>query len=351
MENLTHFNNASYTFRYGIWMSDFVFSCILLMISLYLFVALVYHQIKVENFLIAKFFRLTLEKKYRALSKYTCIVIGLFSIIRCLCDIAVNFIEWNAVFFNDSVQPPASAGSACNVLSQASASALFCGNVFVYVYLWFRQSIFYVQSTLKVLYGNKIKAFSFFILVFYLVSGISLFIVYSILVQYALNNAGFCQIQENKNSDASYVQPLIAWITLSMVMQISLLGLFVYPLLKQATWNKNQQGMQSNRTLQKVKKAVILASVSLVTDICSLVSLALVYGKNTNNPSLLYDVNLAINHLVTIACFSFWRKLFWPWRVQCGTISFVAVDENSFVSQQRTYGGSSFRSAAYTAKA
>ena len=64
-------------------------------------------------------------------------------------------------------------------------------------------------------------------------------------------------------------------------MQVSLLGLFIYRLLKQLSRHKNQQGMQNYRMLRLVKKAVILASVFFVTDICALVSLALVYGEDT----------------------------------------------------------------------
>ena len=191
MENFSYFNNASNTSNQEIWTIDLIFSSILLVISLYLFVALVYHQIIVEKPLLAKFFRLTLEKKYRVLSKYICIVIGIFSVIRTLGDIVVKSAEWSVIFANESVQPTNVAAIVCNVVAQVSASALAFGNVFVYVYLWLRQSIFYVQSTLKVLYSNKLKAFSFFILVFYLFIGLSLFIAYSILIRYVLNSAGF----------------------------------------------------------------------------------------------------------------------------------------------------------------
>ena len=64
MENFTHFNDSFFTFRLGIWINDFVFICILLMVSLYLFVALVYHNTKVDKPLDTKFFRLMLEKKF-----------------------------------------------------------------------------------------------------------------------------------------------------------------------------------------------------------------------------------------------------------------------------------------------
>ena len=337
MENSTHFNNFSYTIRRGIWINDFVFSCVLLMVSVYLSVALVYHKIKIEKPLKAKFFRLTLEKKYRVMSKYICIFIGIFSLIRCVSDIGVNSLEWKTVFSYQSVQATAVDTIACNVLSQVSASAIYFGNVFVYVFLWLRQSIFYVQSTLKVLYNKKLKAFSFFILIFYLVLGITLFLAYSIFVQYSLNSAGLCQFQVTTNNNALFVQILTSWNILSIVMQILVLSLFIYPLLKQTSWKLNQQGKQNHHMLRVVKKAVVLTSVSLVTDICTLLSLRLVVSDDSNNPTFLYDVNLVINHLVTIACFGFWRKLLWPWSIKCHiTINTVmTVDDTLNSSQQR----------------
>ena len=161
MENLTHFFNASYTFNQEIWISDFVLSCILLIISLYLLVALMYHQITAEKPSKARFFQMTLETKYRVLSKYTCILIGIFSVIRCIGDIVVKTMESNSIF-SESAQPTKAAAVSCNVETKIAISALYSANVFVYVYLWLRQSIFYVQSTLKVLYNKKLKAFSFF---------------------------------------------------------------------------------------------------------------------------------------------------------------------------------------------
>ena len=351
MENLTQFNNTSFTFRRGIWINDFAFVWILLTISLYLLVALVYHQVKVEKPLEEKFFRLTVEKKFRALSKYTCIVIGIFSTVLCFSDVGLRSVEWNAVFSHKSKQSIYADEIACNVLPHISASAICFGNVFVYIFLWLRQSIFYVHPSLKILYNNKLKAFSVSVLILYLLLGLFLFFAHSVIARYALNKAGFCVAHVNIVNDALYLQLLFSWNILSIVMQVLLLGLFIYPLVKQSSWHKNQQGMQNNRLLQLVIKAVILASVCLVTDIGSLVSLGLVYGEDTNNPSFLYTSNLVINYLVTIACFSIWKKLFWPWRVQCRYISSVTnTDEISSVSQQRTFRRSSFRAAPNTSK-
>ena len=330
MENLSYFNNASNTSNQEIWTIDLILSSILLIISLYFLVALVYHQITVEKLSVAKFFQMTLEKKYRLLSKYICILIGIFSVIRTLGDIMVKSLEWNVIFASEPVQPTNAATIACKIVTHISSSASAFGNLFVYIYLWLRQSIFYVQSTLKVLYSNKLKAFSFFILFFHLVFGISLCISFVIVVRYTLSSAGFCIIQPVVNNDTSFISILTTWNSLSIAMQVSLLGLFIYPLLKQASWNQNQHGMQNHRMLRVVKKAVIVASVCLVTDICTLVYLSLAISSDGNNQrtNVVYSGNLVVNYLVTIACFGYWRKLICPWSKKCQTSNLhTTVDE------------------------
>ena len=338
MENSTYFNNASFfTFRQGFWISDLVFSYVFLIVSLYLLVALVYHHIKVEKPMKAKFLQLKLGKKYRVLSKYTCILIGIFPTIRCLCDIGMRSVEWNVAFSNKPVQPTNSAEIACNVLPQVSAAAVSFGYFFVYVVLWLRQKMFYIHPTLKILYNNKLKVFSFSILLCYLLLAISFFTTHLVIAQYALNKAGFCLLEVDTKTAMSYFQLTVAWNILSILMQILLLGLFIYALLKQSSWNKNKEGKQNHRMLQVVKNAVILASVSLVTDILTVISLNLLFDEDKNNPSFMYNVNLVIDHLVTIGCFGFWRKLLWPWSIKCHLLfSFRAVDKTSTSSPQST---------------
>ena len=340
MENSTYFNNASsFTFRQGFWISDLVFSYVFLIVSLYLFVALLYHHIKVEKPMKAKFLQLKLGKKYRVLSKYTCILIGIFPTIRCLCDIGMRSVEWNVAFSNKPVQPTNSAEIACNVLPQVSAAAVSFGYFFVYVVLWLRQNMFYIHPTLKVLYNNKLKVFSFSILLCYLLLAISFFTTHLAIARYAINKAGFCLLQAEKKSVMWYFRLLIAWNILSILMQILQLGLFIYPLLNQSSWRKNQQDMQNCFMLQVVKKAVILASISLVTDTVVMIFFILLFDEDKINPSFMYqfNVNLIINHLVTIGCFNFWRKLLWPWSIKCHLLSsFRTADETSTSSPRST---------------
>ena len=261
----------------------------------------------------SKFFQLTLENKYRVLSIYSCILIGISSMVRSLCEIGLRSLEWNAVFSNESTQPTTAANTACNVLPHISASALVFGYCFVFFFLWLRQIIFYMHPTLSVLYKNKLKTFSFSILPTYLLFAISFVIIHLAKGQYALSSVGFCVFQVEPKSFTAYIKFLIAWSICSTAMQLSLLGLFIYPLLKQSSWHKNEQSLQSHRMLPLVKKSVILASVSVITDILTAVFVNVFFQDATNNPTFVHNLNLVINHLITIGIFKFWKNLLMPW--------------------------------------
>ena len=194
-----------------------------------------------------------------------------------------------------------------------SVYAAIFGHCFAYVFLWLRQILFYAHPTLKVLYNNKLKTISFCILPSYLLLVLSLSIIRLVRGRHALNKVGFCVLQLELNVFMAYVKFLIAGSILSTAMQLALLGLFIYPLLKQSSWHKNEQGMQNHRMLQLVRKSVILASVSVITDVITAVSVNVFFDNDTNNPTIVHSLNLVINYLIAIGIFSYWKKLFWPW--------------------------------------
>ena len=345
MENVTDFNETAFVFRQGVWINDVVFNCIFFMVSIYLSIALVYHQAKVEKPKETKFLQLTLERKYIVLSKYTCISIAVFSALWNLSELVLNILEVFTVFPNDSTQQRSAAEVACNLFFILAAFAVSLGNFFVYFFLWLRQSIFYFHSSLNFLYNTYLKVFSFSVLISYLLFGIGLMSAYLIKVRYSLNDAGHCEIQVESADETAYLKILLSWNIVSILMQIMLLGLFIYPLLKQASWQNKVFGEGSKKMdqsmLKRVKKAVVLASVCLITDILTALAVGLVFEKNTNSSFFMYDINLAINHLVTIACSDNWKKLLWPWSIKCLTVSSSKVTEASTTSQQATHGNNS----------
>ena len=302
MENLTDFNKTSFTFRRGVWINETAFNSVFVAVSLYLLIILVYYQVKIEKINKVKFLQLTLERKYVALSKYTCIAIAVLSVVWFLARLGFNTLEGFIVFPKRYMQQSSAIEAVCNTSSRWICHIV--RQIFVYVFLWLRQSIFYVHSSLKVLYNTCLKVFSFSVLISY---------------QYTTKKAGFCQLQISSNDEISYLRILIAWNIASILMQLSLLGLFIYPILKQASWQnklsrkgKKKKSMKNIRVLRRVKKSINLALVCLSTDVLTAVSIRLAFKENTNTPLFMYGLNLVINHLVTIICFDYRKKLLWP---------------------------------------
>ena len=311
-------NETIYRFRPGIWINDLVFSSFLALVSLYLAVALLYHQIKVEKRLKGGLFLLPIEKRYGVLSKCTCIAIAIASVIRHINSIGLLLVEGSAVYTNASMLQITAAGAVCDVLPPIGNVALTVGSGLVYLFLWFRQRVFYVHSSLKVLNNKYVTVFSFAVLFFWILFWISLIFAYFIKVHYRFDTMGGCLFEEG--TDIPYAKIIIAWTAVSVLMQISLLGLFIYPIIKRTLW-RNQLSDGNVSLMRRVKKAVILASVCFGTDIFSIVILILVYEENANSAIFMYSVNLVINHLVTIVCFDHWKKLLLPWRMKCRKIS------------------------------
>ena len=64
-----------------------------------------------------------------------------------------------------------------------------------------------------------------------------------------------------------------------------------------------------------MKKAIILALIAFATDILSILANILLSAENATNLTFDFGLNLVVNHLVTIACFDYWRQLIWPWNL------------------------------------
>ena len=317
MKNETNLNITSYTFRPGIWINDVIFTIILLFTSLYYAVAVLYHQTKIKQRHHNTFFQLSLEKRYGAISGYTCVLIALVSLLRNLNQIGFLAMDGVAFYSAETIQTTVEIEIACNVLARLANTYFAVGNGLVYLFLWLRQSIFYVQPHLKVLNKKWVSGFSLSILIFYLTFGILLFVIYLIIFRYEINELGFCQSESNLGSDGwSYSALILVFSLNSILMQIALLWLFVNPLLKRRLWRDTQQAERSCRLMQRVKKAIVLASICIFTDVCAFSANYFLYEEHANRVVFPYSVNLFINCSVAIGCFDCWKQILWPWKMK-----------------------------------
>ena len=336
MENQTDFNQTSFNFRLDVWYGNVISSGLFGVTSLYLVVALIFFEIKIEKPRKQPFPKLSLENKLAVLSKFTCIAIGVASVIRQWNAFGRMFFEYQIVFGNhtDGLINGLEIKTICETFARLGNIALTLGSGLVYLFLWFRQRVFYTHPSLKILNNNLVRVFSNGIMVAWFLYYFSLYLCYFILVHYHYEKQGGCLITENTYD--SYLSLIVSWTVISILMQIILLGLFIYPILKRALWKSHQSTDRNFTLMKRVKKAVILASICLATDLLSIGATRIYSPKNSNSALFPFGINLVINHFVTIACFDHWKKLLWPWNCKSGGESRQKKRKSDAISSMST---------------
>ena len=309
MENSTIANATFFNFKMEIWIVDVVLCSIATLMSSYLFVALVYFFTQVEKPFEEKFLKLFYKKKYRVLSIYTCILIAVASVIGNFTTVGGLILAGNGYTASSQLLPQSDVEILCRIFSRVVIFGYSVCSALVILYLWFRQSIFYVHSSLKIIDFKFAKLFSVSVLTFYILFYISVCIAYLVIIQYRYI-AGTCLIQES--SIDSFFTIIILWIIVTIMMQIALLGLFIYPIYK-INLREGQLTGEVLRLRQKAKKAAVLALLCFVSDLLLILVRTLLHEDNATIVASTYSVNLIINQLATLACFDHSKHLLWPW--------------------------------------
>ena len=312
MGNQTTASAIPFIFRLNIWYGNIIISGVLGVVSVYLLIALLFHKLKVEKPNKDRFLKLSLENKFAFLSKYLCILIGIASFIRHWNSFGMMWFEFNAVFPSSAFRPDIDIDFTCNCLPRVGNIALTFGSGLVYLFLWFRQRVFYIHPSLKILNNRLVQVFSHIIMVVWFLYYISLYFFYFYLVQYRITKEGGCVVTDSSHD--FYTSLIISWTAVSILMQIILLGLFIYPIFKRTLWRGSQNKGGNIRLMRRVHKAFVLTLICLFTDVLSVVMTKVFFVKHASSAIFPFSINLQINHLVTIACFDHWKRLLWPWK-------------------------------------
>ena len=331
MANLTDNNtvNSSYNFRWGVWTCDIVGSSILLLVSLYIFVALLYHQIKVQKPKSNRFFQLPPAEQYFVASRYICVFIGFFTIVRNVTSVISGVLVEEIGIGSDIYSKEVGISDVfCNFLRKICNFALTFGSALVYSFLWCRQRIFYVHPSLKVIESTVLHHFSNDAIKVWLVPYVFLHVVYFATISYRYYKPGICQFEMNSGEDVDYGKIIFTWVVISAMMQICLLGLFLTPIYRRSEWLYDQQNRQSSSLMKKIKKAALIASICVFTELFAGLILIMSFEENANTLTTPHSFNLVINHLATIAYFDNWRDMLWPWHKKYAPIVSVPNDDD-----------------------
>ena len=294
-----------------------VICCILTAFSLYLLITLLYLENENKSNMNRRnlnFWRLFKQKEYGLLFKKTCICLAFATFIRNLSTVGGQ-IMYGLLLYDEQFMTKDSVQAICNVLPLVGHMAIaVCGGSII-IALWFRQSIFYFDSTTKIMIKSKFaKPFNYFVFGFYVMFWCCTSLAYLIIVRYTGTKVGTC-IVEDQNQSSYYALITISWMIISILMQISLLGLFIYPIYfmrKDPDLKQNEQ-IPSNRLRESVNKAAVLASICVATDLLTIAILTILYVKKIFEYRLfLYNINLVINQFVTVCYLHDWKKILWP---------------------------------------
>ena len=311
MENVSN-GNQTYNFNYDVWHADIIINGILTILSAYITTALFYHEIRIESKK-DKFSRLPIEHKFALISRLLCILIAVISLFRNITScILLSMVEIRE-------EPTGIISTAhrnatqlqCKVVVKFGTILLTLGIALVYLFLWFRQRLFFVHTSLKVLSNKFVKIISFSIIIVWLIYYTLSVMYYLILIQHYFNHK--CSIAHSSANHLLYF--LVSWVIVNIVMQIGLLALFIYPILKKRFWTTHEDSRNS-QLMRRVKKAVALTSTCLISDILITAVGFTLSILSSSSLFAVFSINLLVNLLVTVGCFDNWQQLLWPWQLK-----------------------------------
>lgn len=183
-----------------------------------------------------------------------------------------------------------------------------------YLVLWMRQKIFYQDRRLKQLSSCFITAFIWMVLTL-LVSGNIIGIGLFTNNYYEARSVGCRTIPGKLNKIRWYFL-----VTVTVVYQICILSLFVYPLVKHRQKMRRMRSVRISytaeiRLITLIKRTAVIATIGISTDILSAIIMLSVKSSGSFS-NRLYDINNVINVVSVVFVFGDWRDRLMPWRLK-----------------------------------
>ena len=305
--------DVEFVFRNDIWLFDLIIDSLLAIVSLYLLSSLIRHRAKRVKLRARGQEKFSKETRYSCFAKNICVLISFVSTLFQFFSLGNLYLERfdyrsNATSEDDWRLPQ----GVCQVLPKVRILVLIIGTGLVYLFLWTRQKVFYVNPSLKVLNSKLVKATSYSVLIFWLLYFATVSLIYLIVIQYERLFPEGCVLM--KKSRVVFRSIIVSWLCVSVAMQITLLALFIKPILNRMTLkgHETRRSKSFSRLLKRLKRAVALTGLCLLSDIVSGVCVILFFKPKSNNYTFPYNINVAVNLFAVIGCFDYWFAILWP---------------------------------------
>ena len=278
-------------------------------ISFYLIIILTFDLIKsnIKNNL----YNSTWEKSHFRKSKILCIFVAILVFVRSLTSFGfLGLKNYFSLRGNFSENQRTDADTICFAIITVLNVTLTIGTCLVYAFLWLRQRIFYTLPQLKALSNKCVKIFSTSILVVWFLYFTVLITCYFVFVRYKFSFFHGCKTVDKDANDAIFYI-VISWAIMTVLMEISLLGLFIFPLLKRERWRKKNFNASNSASvlLMRVKKATKLTLITALSDIVAF-SLSIAFEGAVTNA--VFTFNMLVNLFAAIGCYDHWKSLLCP---------------------------------------
>ena len=256
------------------------------------------------------------KNQFSTISKIILLVVIVMVLVRCLCY--VSLFGFNKDFNTSTIlndEEKIYADAMCQVVRAIIALTLFIGTDLISLFLWIRQRIFYIHSEFKMFNNKCVRFISFASIIGMLLCELVLLPCYFIFADYRYDSLTSLCTDVVDLENIFWLQMItILFGAKTIVIELLLLGLFIFPLKKYETWRKNNNinGVNSNSSLNKtVKKVIFLSIIASISDIFVLL---LVYFFNISYymNTALFNLTMLINLFAAIGCFDDWKSILCP---------------------------------------
>ena len=181
------------------------------------------------------------KNQFSTISKIILLLVIVIDLAPCLCCVSLFGFNYNfntSTILNDEEKIYADA--MCQVVRAIIALTLFIGTDLISLFLWMRQRIFYVDSEFKMFNYKCVRFINVASVIGMLLYELVILTCYIIFAQYQFDSfISLCTIVPDLEN--------IFWLQIirnlfgakTLVIELLLLGLFIFPLKKYETWRKN----------------------------------------------------------------------------------------------------------------
>ncbi|XP_077969479.1 uncharacterized protein LOC144424239 [Styela clava] len=254
----------------------------------------------------------------------------------------------NAILMNLPIIP--GGLETCELIFDITNGAFSVSIYAVYFFLWLRQKIIYSQPSVNEMAGKFVSPIGWIAMILFTPMCIGISCVYTIPYSYTSlpygcvinSEANFTDIENFFGNTGSYFLG-----GLLIVAQLTLLGLFIYPLMLNDSTTRRHKNIcnsgskdsntatrldkrlknsiltcfqvilgrkNTNTVLRTIHRSMICCAITVLSDICTMAIVSVIPGENIFIPRILpttlYDISLMINVFCIIATFQNTGEIF-----------------------------------------